>query len=40
MIDQIQIKARMTLKGALKDMQVRIKCTKKEIRAFKARTSG
>ena len=37
---QIQIKNRMTHKGALKDMQVKISCTKKEMRAFKARTSG
>ena len=29
----------MTHKGALKDMQVKIECTKKEMKAFKARTS-
>ena len=30
----------MTHKGALKDMQVGIYCTKKEMRAFKPRTGG
>ena len=39
MIAQIQIKAMMNHKGALKDMQVKIECTKKKMRGFKARTS-
>ena len=37
-IAQIQNKARMTYKSVLKDMQVMIYCTRKEIRAFKPRT--
>ena len=39
-IAQIQIKARMNHKGALKDMQMGFNAQRKEKRAFKARTSG
>ena len=39
-IGQIQIKARMNHKGALKDVQMEFNAPRKEIRAFKARTSG